>query len=197
MSNRINTATTTQPMSNSAVNVSTTSTSSSHIAKPNTQEIKVSDDVGLRLVDTVRSQCKLSFNKSLDVVRVMLTSLGSEIPDINTLMETVNEQIRDDKLVARRGSAANEDADRLREVLDRLTEHKEDSQQRNWAVHEDFEVIKGLLDSLLKTLSEIDGNIVRGVLRADEYRYINDLIVYFQMEHRSALRVSMLYVFGK
>lgn len=40
------------------------------------------------------------------------------------------------------------DGQELIRILDELTEHKEDSQQRSWAVHED----KGILHKLLKEL---------------------------------------------
>lgn len=50
------------------------------------------------------------------------------------------------------GSLAEEDANRLYDVLNQLTEHKEDSQQRNWAIHEDFLVIKELLENLMSIM---------------------------------------------
>lgn len=165
-------------------------------ASSNSSSIDVKDRLGTDLVDIVRSSCKLSYNKSLAAVRIVLHTLGTEVPHIKEVIDKISEQIVDDKLVLHRGSVANEDGLRLQDILNRLTEHKEDSQQRNWAVHEDFDVIKELLDSLIQTLGEIDPNISRSVLREDEYRYINDLIVYFQMEHRSELRITLLHAFG-
>ena len=81
-------------------------------------------------------------------------------------------------------------------VLDQLTEHKEDSQQRNWAVHEDYEEIKTLLEDVVKVVDEIDPSISKAVLKEDESRYINDLILLYQMEHRPKLRIALLHVFG-
>jgi len=81
-------------------------------------------------------------------------------------------------------------------ILDQLSEHKEDSQQRNWAVHEDFEVIKTLLEDVVKVVDEIDPSVSKTILKEDESRYINDLILLYQMEHRPKLRIALLHVFG-
>ena len=43
------------------------------------------------------------------------------------------------------------DGQQLITILDELTEHKEDSQQRSWAVHDD----EGILHKLLKNLHSI------------------------------------------
>ena len=44
------------------------------------------------------------------------------------------------------------DGQQLIRILDELTEHKEDSQQRTWAVHEDEGIICKLLKDLLSIL---------------------------------------------
>lgn len=44
------------------------------------------------------------------------------------------------------------DGQQLIRILDELTEHKEDSQQRTWAVHEDEGIIYKLLKELLSIL---------------------------------------------
>ena len=44
------------------------------------------------------------------------------------------------------------DGQQLVRILDELTEHKEDSQQRTWAVHEDEGIIFKLLKELLSIL---------------------------------------------
>ena len=44
------------------------------------------------------------------------------------------------------------DGQQLIRILDELTEHKEDSQQRTWAVHEDEEIICKLLNELMNIL---------------------------------------------
>lgn len=44
------------------------------------------------------------------------------------------------------------DGQQLIGILDELTEHKEDSQQRTWAVHEDEGIIHKLLKNLLGIL---------------------------------------------
>ena len=69
-----------------------------------------------------------------------------------------------------KGSLAAEDAQRLYTALDQLSEHKEDSQQRNWAIHEDYSDIKTLLDEVVKTIDEIDPSISKSILKEDEFK---------------------------
>lgn len=159
-------------------------------------ECYVPEDLGKQLIDAVRGRCKMSFNKSLAAVRCVLQTIGNEVPSISEPLKKIIKQIQDDKLNVFQGSLAEEDANRLYDVLNQLTEHKEDSQQRNWAIHEDFLVIKELLENLMSIMDEIDPSICRSVLEEDEYRYINDLILYYQMESRSKLRISLLHAFG-
>ena len=40
----------------------------------------------------------------------------------------------------------------LVDILDKLVKHKEDSQQRNWGIREDFIEIQGLLSQLIQTM---------------------------------------------
>ena len=47
------------------------------------------------------------------------------------------------------------DGQQLIAILDELTEHKEDSQQRTWAVHEDEGILHKLLKNLLSILVSI------------------------------------------
>ena len=47
------------------------------------------------------------------------------------------------------------DGQQLIGILDELTEHKEDSQQRTWAVHEDEGILHKLLKNLLSILVSI------------------------------------------
>ena len=44
------------------------------------------------------------------------------------------------------------DLDRLREIFFQLTECRDDSQQRGWAVHDDQQIIMDYLDELLQIL---------------------------------------------
>lgn len=48
------------------------------------------------------------------------------------------------------------DGQQLIRILDELTGHKEDSQQRTWAVHEDKEIIHKLLKDLLTILVSVN-----------------------------------------
>ncbi len=49
-------------------------------------------------------------------------------------------------------SSRHKDLQRLQEILFEITECKDDSQQRGWAVHDDEGAISGLLEELLQIL---------------------------------------------
>ncbi|PFX13890.1 NCK-interacting protein with SH3 domain [Stylophora pistillata] len=81
-------------------------------------------------------------------------------------------------------------------ILNELTEHKEDSQQRSWAVHDDEGILSKLLKNLLSILLDADPAVCRTVLKLDDYDYVNMLVVYFQMEERQSLRQKLIEIFG-
>ncbi|XP_065672349.1 NCK-interacting protein with SH3 domain isoform X4 [Hydra vulgaris] len=169
--------------------------SSPQASLANATSTVVPNDLGKILVDGVRSRCKISFNKSLIAVRYVLNQLGKDISSIEELVKNIQAQIEDDKLVDYHGSLAAEDMNHLIDIFDKLVKHKEDSQQRNWSIREDFSEIQKLLSQLIETLDEIDPCISRKVLQDDEYRYLCELVIYYQMESRSKLRVYLLSIF--
>jgi len=134
----------------SGVTTCSNATTSKHL-----NQVHIADEFGKELIDVLRSRCTLSFNKSLAAVRCVLYNIAKEIPEVGDVMERIQKQIQDDNLSVHKGLLSSEDEIKLRAVLDELTQHKEDSQQRNWAVHEDFQTIKDLLNQLLTVMDEI------------------------------------------
>ncbi|XP_047139623.1 NCK-interacting protein with SH3 domain isoform X1 [Hydra vulgaris] len=182
---------------NSLITCNSNNFSSPQTSLANATSTVVPNDLGKKLVDGVRSKCKISFNKSLIAVRYVLNQLGKDINSFEELFKNIQAQIEDDKLSDYHGSLAAEDMNHLIEILDKLVKHKEDSQQRNWSIREDFSDIQKLLSQLIETLDEIDPCISCKILQDDEYRYLCELVIYYQMESRSKLRVYLLSVFER
>ena len=82
----------------------------------------------------------------------------------------------------------NADAKAMQSLLERLTQCKEDDQQRNWMLYEDEAAIGDLLRSLSDALRNCDRAISVHVMSKFKYFYIHNLVEYFQMETRWSLR---------
>lgn len=83
--------------------------------------------------------------------------------------------------------AASSDTKNLEDILLRLQEVKNDTEQRNWTVHDDEEMIVSLLTRLNDSLQTCDRNVSLYVMRRRKYDYILTLVEYFQV---SFCRVS-------
>lgn len=58
-------------------------------------------------------------------------------------------------------SEQHSDLERLKEILFEVTECKDDSQQRGWAVHDDEKAISDLLEELLQILVRTGCGLIR------------------------------------
>ena len=156
----------------------------------------VPDDLGQKLVLKLQDKTNMNFEKSLIGVKCILETLSDSIPLISPAIKKISMQLGEDQIKELQGTLTEEEGKLLCDVLDQLVEHKNDAQQRGWAVHEDFQPIQRLLDKLLQIMEEVDPNICRKVLQAQDFHYLNELVVYFQLESRAALRISLIQVFG-
>ncbi|PKK20992.1 NCK interacting protein with SH3 domain [Columba livia] len=75
------------------------------------------------------------------------------------------------------------DEQRLEVIFADLARHKDDAQQRSWALYEDENVICCYLEELLRILK-------------NEFESVLSLVAYYQMEHRVPLRLRLLKCFG-
>jgi hypothetical protein len=62
-----------------------------------------------------------------------------------------------------------------------LKDCKDDSQQRSWALYDDYAVILEYLDELLSILGDADPTVCRSMVMRDDYDAVQCLIIYFQM----------------
>ena len=77
--------------------------------------------------------------------------------------------------------AASSDTKNLEDIFLRLQEVKNDTEQRNWTVHDDEEMIISLLTRLNDSLQTCDSNVSLYVMRKRKYDYILTLVEYFQV----------------
>ncbi|XP_026993211.2 NCK-interacting protein with SH3 domain isoform X2 [Tachysurus fulvidraco] len=88
------------------------------------------------------------------------------------------------------------DEQRLEVIFNDLARHRDDSQQRSWALYEDHELIACYLEELLQILTDADPEVCKRMCRANESEPVLSLVSYYQMEHRVSLRLLLLKVFG-
>jgi hypothetical protein len=77
--------------------------------------------------------------------------------------------------------AASSDSKNLEDIFIRLQEVKNDTEQRNWKVHDDEEMIVSLLNRLNDSLQTCNRNVSLYVMRRHKYDYIHTLVEYFQV----------------
>ncbi|XP_061178898.1 NCK-interacting protein with SH3 domain-like [Saccostrea echinata] len=160
----------------------------------NVNSIPLPSNLATELVGEVRRHTNLSYDKSCLAVEVVLTHIANKMPQTAGLMEKI-------LCTFQEASTASEDDlshdhVRIRELLEKITECKEDSQQRSWALHEDQHIISGYLEELLSILENAKPSTCRHAIASDGYECIHNLVQYYQMEVRLPLRLSLLKVFG-
>ncbi|XP_068714578.1 NCK-interacting protein with SH3 domain-like isoform X1 [Montipora foliosa] len=163
------------------------------------QPVKVRTGLAVELLELLRINTGLSYDKSCIAVDTLLSHIQDSIPSISDVMAQILKDLAHQKEFRSEDEDAllqSHDGQQLIRILDELTGHKEDSQQRTWAVHEDKEIIHKLLKDLLTILLDADPEICRAVLRMDDFDYINMLVIYFQMEERRTLRQPLVEIFG-
>ncbi|QQP42063.1 Uncharacterized protein FKW44_016610, partial [Caligus rogercresseyi] len=133
------------------------------------------------IVDIVRSGSGLPYGVAKEVsMSVLSYVLQHKDPNIKALLSSLDSLgTNSSELLPNYESP---DAKAMEVLLQRLTECKEDDQQRNWMLHEDESTIGRLLESLYDLLVKVEPRISVSVLSRFKYFYVQSLIEYFQME---------------
>uniref|UniRef100_UPI00358EDB40 NCK-interacting protein with SH3 domain isoform X2 n=1 Tax=Myxine glutinosa TaxID=7769 RepID=UPI00358EDB40 len=150
------------------------------------------------MVEIVRNATGLSYELSRVAVAVMAGHLRDSLPSVAPAMEQLLLSLltpADVESEVPRGLPSR-DALRLDEIFMDLARHKDDAQQRSWALHEDEAVILGYLEELLSILTDANPDICRKMCKRDDCDPVHSLVAYYQMEHRISLRLLLLKVFG-
>ncbi|XP_072136870.1 NCK-interacting protein with SH3 domain isoform X5 [Mobula birostris] len=131
--------------------------------------VSVPKTIGAELIELVRKNTNLSYEMSRVAIGVMVGHIQSSVPAVMDVMEQILLSLVESKDLSSalpRGQVC-QDEQRLEVIFADLARHKNDTQQRSWALHEDESIISCYLEELL------------GIL-----------------EHRVALRLFLLKCFG-
>nr|XP_020463391.1 NCK-interacting protein with SH3 domain isoform X2 [Monopterus albus] len=154
--------------------------------------------IGAELIELVRKNTDLSYELSRVAVGVVVGHLQTALPQASSALEQVLLSLVESKDFSSglpQGQVCH-DEQRLEVIFSDLVRHREDSQQRSWALHEDHALIACYLEELLKILTDADPVVCKRMCKANDYENVLSLVSYYQMEHRVSLRLLLLKVFG-
>ncbi|XP_068598361.1 NCK-interacting protein with SH3 domain [Brachionichthys hirsutus] len=153
---------------------------------------------GAELIELVRKNTGLSYELSRVAVGVVVGHLQVALPQASSDLERVLLSLVESKDLSAALPAGRvcHDEQRLEVIFGDLARHRDDSQQRSWALHEDHAVIACYLEELLKILTDADPEVCKRMCRSSDYENVLSLVSYYQMELRVSLRLLLLKVFG-
>ncbi|KAK6480855.1 NCK-interacting protein with SH3 domain-like isoform X1 [Huso huso] len=175
--------------------------------------VGVPPSMGAELIELVRRNTGLSYDLSRVAIGVVIGHIQSSLPHTAEVMEQVLLSLVESKQAVRivtpppplpppdlssalpRGQLCH-DEQRLQVIFTDLARHKEDAQQRSWALYEDESVIACYLEELLQILTDADPEVCKKMCKKSHCEPVLSLVTYYQMEHRVALRLLLLKVFG-
>uniref|UniRef100_A0A672PLY1 NCK interacting protein with SH3 domain n=1 Tax=Sinocyclocheilus grahami TaxID=75366 RepID=A0A672PLY1_SINGR len=169
-----------------------------HAPSSPTQSAAVPVTIGAEMIELVRKNTGLSYELSRVAVGVVVGHLQSALPRATADLEQVLLSLVESKDLGAAlplGQVCH-DEQRLQVIFSDLARHRDDSQQRSWALYEDHALIACYLEELLQILTDAAPEVCKKMCRVNECEAVLSLVSYYQMEHRVSLRLLLLKVFG-
>ncbi|XP_069793009.1 NCK-interacting protein with SH3 domain isoform X1 [Narcine bancroftii] len=160
--------------------------------------VSVPGTIGAELIELVRKNTNLSYEMSRVAIGVVVGHIQSSVPSLTDVMEQILLTLVESKDLSSalpQGQVC-QDEQRLEVIFTDLARHKNDTQQRSWALHEDESIISCYLEELLGILTDADPQVCKRMIKKNHFEPILSLIAYYQMEHRVTLRLFLLKCFG-
>ncbi|XP_062977428.1 NCK-interacting protein with SH3 domain [Elgaria multicarinata webbii] len=154
--------------------------------------------IGAELIELVRRNTNLSYELSRVAIGVVIGHIQTSVPATNSIMEQILISLVESKDLCS-GLPSGQichDEQRLKVIFADLARHKDDAQQRSWALYEDENVICCYLEELLRILTDADPEVCKKMCRKNDFESVLSLVTYYQMEHRVPLRLLLLKCFG-
>ncbi|NXX42727.1 SPN90 protein, partial [Tricholaema leucomelas] len=154
--------------------------------------------IGAELIELVRRNTHLSYELSRVAIGVVIGHIQTSVPATSSIMEQILISVVESKNLSA-GLPSGQichDEQRLEVIFTDLARHKDDAQQRSWALYEDENVICCYLEELLRILTDADPEVCKKMCKKNEFESVLSLVAYYQMEHRVPLRLLLLKCFG-
>uniref|UniRef100_A0A8C6NDW2 Uncharacterized protein n=1 Tax=Melopsittacus undulatus TaxID=13146 RepID=A0A8C6NDW2_MELUD len=166
--------------------------------EPGALAVSVPKTIGAELIELVRRNTHLSYELSRVAIGVVIGHIQTSIPATSSIMEQILISVVESKNLSA-GLPSGQichDEQRLEVIFADLARHKDDAQQRSWALYEDENVICCYLEELLRILTDADPEVCKKMCKKNEFESVLSLVAYYQMEHRVPLRLLLLKCFG-
>ncbi|XP_061864626.1 NCK-interacting protein with SH3 domain isoform X3 [Colius striatus] len=167
-------------------------------AEPGGLAAPVPKTIGAELIELVRRNTNLSYELSRVAIGVVIGHIQTSVPATSGIMEQILISVVESKNLSA-GLPSGQichDEQRLEVIFADLARHKDDAQQRSWALYEDENVICCYLEELLRILTDADPEVCKKMCKKNEFESVLSLVAYYQMEHRVPLRLLLLKCFG-
>lgn len=153
----------------------------------------ISENLVSNLIENVKLDATLSEDKAIIVANSVIKTLSENIQpwslDCKKILEIM------EKYVNEKVNSENVYSAKLKCIFKRLWYCKNDTQQRNWPVYEDEDIINGYMDELLSLLLNTDQVYLENEICLHNCENVHLLIAYFQMETRRSLRLKLMDTF--
>lgn len=149
------------------------------------------------LIEKVRVSSDLSHNKCKKTVGVVIRTLADAYPEWSHECHLLLRQLRESSVVTPTSNhhwLKSSDMEKLKEIFANLWSASTDEQQRGWPIHEDEQVILGLLVELNKVLTDANPLMTREFVSSHDFNNVTMLCTYFQMETRRSIRLQLMRV---
>ncbi|XP_030083750.1 NCK-interacting protein with SH3 domain isoform X2 [Serinus canaria] len=167
-------------------------------AEPGGLVASVPKTIGAELIELVRRNTNLSYELSRVAIGIVIGHIQTSVPATSSIMEQILISVVESKNLSA-GLPSGQichDEQRLEVIFADLARHKDDAQQRSWALYEDENVICCYLEELLRILTDADPEVCKKMCKKNEFESVLSLVAYYQMEHRVPLRLLLLKCFG-
>ncbi|XP_063267361.1 NCK-interacting protein with SH3 domain isoform X4 [Prinia subflava] len=167
-------------------------------AEPSALVASVPKTIGAELIELVRRNTHLSYELSRVAIGIVIGHIQTSVPATSSIMEQILISVVESKNLSA-GLPSGQichDEQRLEVIFADLARHKDDAQQRSWALYEDENVICCYLEELLHILTDADPEVCKKMCKKNEFESVLSLVAYYQMEHRVPLRLLLLKCFG-
>ncbi|KAI2809593.1 hypothetical protein BLOT_000742 [Blomia tropicalis] len=153
----------------------------------------ITENLVSNLIENVKLDANLNEDKAIIVTNSVIKTLAENIRlwtrDCNKILDVM------EKYVEEKLNSENVYSSKLKCIFKRLWYCKNDTQQRNWPVYEDEDIISSYLDELNSLLLGTDQKYLENEICSHNFENVQLLIAYFQMETRRSLRLKLLDTF--
>ncbi|XP_075677123.1 NCK-interacting protein with SH3 domain isoform X2 [Dermatophagoides pteronyssinus] len=154
---------------------------------------EINEQLISNLIENIKLDSNLSESKAIIVANSVIKTLSENVQswqkDCQRIMEIM------EKYVEEKVNSENVYSSKLKCIFKRLWFCKNDTQQRNWPVYQDEDIIQSYLDELMNLLTNTEQSFLEKEICSQNHENLFNLIQYFQMETRRSLRLKLMDIF--